>query len=191
MDVQSQNMTESLPSEDMLPWYAIRLFSIKQKAVCEYLSEQGLQYFVPMQYVDFETRDGKRKRELRPVVRNLVFVKKSITQRKMTKLMQESPYKMAVLRKNRHSTDYYEISSKEMREFQLMCNPEIELRKYLTEEEAHLKVGTQVDVVFGPLKGLSGKLVRQSHKYYLLKEIPGMGVMIKVSRWCCKPVAEK
>ena len=191
-------MTDILPSttnasqpEEQQPWYAIRLFSIRQKAVCDYLAEHGLEYFVPMQYVDFETRDGKRKRELRPVVRNLVFVKKSLTQRQMTGVVQECPYKMVVIRKSRTSTAYYEISSKEMHEFQVMCNPEIELRKYLTEEEAQLKVGTPVDVVFGPLKGLSGKLVRQSKKYYLLKEIPGMGVMIKVSRWCCKPVVEE
>ena len=75
-----------------------------------------------------------------------------------------------------------------MREFQIMCNPEIELRKYLSAEEAHLKTGTKVVVEHGPLKGLSGRLVRQSHKYYLLKEVPGMGIMIKVSRWCCKAV---
>lgn len=177
--------------EAQLPWYAIRLFSIRQKAVCDFLAEQGLEYFVPMQYVDFEARDGSRKRELRPVVRNLIFVKKSISQRRMTGVLKECPYRVGVIRKNRMSSDYYEISAKEMHEFQIMCNPEIELRKYLTEEEAQLKVGTPVNVVFGPLKGLSGKLVRQSRKYYLLKEIPGMGVMIKVSRWCCKPMLEE
>jgi hypothetical protein len=46
-------------------------------------------------------------------------------------------------------------------------------------------------VTNGPLKGLTGKLVRQSRKYYLLKEVPGMAVMIKVTRWCCKPLEEE
>ena len=57
------------------------------------------------------------------------------------------------------------------------------------DEEAKLKKGTRVLVTHGPLKGLTGKLVRQSKKYYLLKEVPGMAVMIKVTRWCCKAEA--
>ena len=60
------------------------------------------------------------------------------------------------------------------------------MRKYISGDEAKLKVGSPVTVKYGPLKGLNGKLVRQSKKYYLLKEVPGVGVMIKVSRWCCQ-----
>ena len=82
--------------------------------------------------------------------------------------------------------DYYEIPAKQMNEFRLMCNPELEMRKYISGDEAKLKVGSPVTVKYGPLKGLNGKLVRQSKKYYLLKEVPGVGVMIKVSRWCCQ-----
>jgi len=55
----------------------------------------------------------------------------------------------------------------------------------VSEQEAKLKQGARVIVKYGPLKGLSGRLVRQSKKYFLLKEVPGMGVMLKVSRWCC------
>jgi hypothetical protein len=78
-----------------------------------------------------------------------------------------------------------EIPAREMHEFRMMCNPEVELRKYVSEQEAKLKAGTPVVVKYGPLKGLSGKLVRSNKKYYLLKEVPGLGVMLKVSRWCC------
>jgi putative updY protein len=28
--------------------------------------------------------------------------------------------------------------------------------------------------------------VRSNKKYYLLKEIPGMAIMLKVTRWCCE-----
>ncbi|MBF1646127.1 MAG: UpdY protein, partial [Prevotella sp.] len=56
---------------------------------------------------------------------------------------------------------------------------------------AQMKAGDEVLVKFGPLKGMTGRLVRSSKKYYLLKEIPGIGVMLKVSRWCCVPMEEK
>ena len=78
-----------------------------------------------------------------------------------------------------------------MYDFYVMCNPDLLINKYMSEEEAKLKKGTRVLVTNGPLKGLTGKLVRQSRKYYLLKEVPGMAVMIKVTRWCCKPMEEE
>ena len=168
-------------------WYAIQLFTTRQQAVADYFADLGLEYFIPKQYVVSVDDEGKRKRELRPVVRNLLFLRKDISDKKMTEYVKASQFPMRVMRKSFDSNDYYEISAAEMREFQMMCNPDIELRKYLSEEQARLKTGQKVDVVHGPLKGLHGKLVRQSHKYYLLKEVPGMGVMIKVSRWCCQP----
>ena len=79
----------------------------------------------------------------------------------------------------------------QMYEFRLMCNPEITMRKFLSSDEAQMKAGDEVLVKFGPLKGMTGRLVRSSKKYYLLKEIPGIGVMLKVSRWCCVSMEEK
>ena len=78
----------------------------------------------------------------------------------------------------------------QMYEFRLMCNPEIELRKFIPTEEARLKAGDEVFVKYGPLRGMKGRLVRSSKKYYLLKEIPGISIMLKVSRWCCVPTNE-
>ena len=72
-----------------------------------------------------------------------------------------------------------------------MCNPELELRKFIPTEEARMKSGDEVFVRFGPLRGMTGRLVRSSRKYYLLKEIPDISIMLKVSRWCCVPVSEK
>ena len=68
----------------------------------------------------------------------------------------------------------------------MMCNPELTMKKFLSTEQAHLKKGDKVLVHHGPLKGLTGRLVRSNKKYYLLKEIPGMAIMVKVSRWCCE-----
>ncbi|MBQ8047682.1 MAG: UpxY family transcription antiterminator [Prevotella sp.] len=174
-----------------MPWYGIRLYSSRQEAVGEYFKEHGLEYFIPMQYVDYEDKEGRRQRKLRPVVRNLIFLRKSLPENEMRKLIGQCPHKMFVIRKHSEQPDYYEIPAREMQEFQIMCNPDILMRKYLTQEEAALKAGTPVLVKFGPMKGLTGKLVRSSKKYYLLKEIPGMAVMLKVSRWCCVAMDEK
>lgn len=176
--------------DDGTPWYAVRLFTPRQQDVAECFRQKGLVYFIPMEYVDILDKEGHIRHVLRPVVRNLLFVKKTKEEHQMRAIFSAIPYAISVIRKEQGCPDYNEIPSRQMFEFQLMCNPDIAMRKYVSEQEAHLKSGTPVIVKHGPLKGLSGVLVRSSKKYYLLKEVPGMGVMLKVSRWCCQPLSE-
>lgn len=188
IEKSSHNSLNKKMSE-LSPWYAIKFNALRHKIVCQWLEKQGLEYFVPMHYVNVEL-ENRVKHVLRPVVSNIIFVKKSMEESQFRNLLGESAYNMTVYTKNRQSKEYYEIPGHEMHEFMIMCNPEIELRKYLTEEKAKMKKGDRVFVKYGPLKGLTGKLVRYNRKYYLLKEVPGMGVMLKVARWCCVPAIE-
>lgn len=187
-NASSASILPQQSEEDTLPWFAVRLFMAKPQLVMDYLDEQHLHYFIPMEYVDVEDKDHRIHRQLRPVVRNLVFIKKSQPEKKIQQFLTEAPFKSSVIRKSKDDSRYYEIPAKQMFEFQAMCNPEIAMRKFLSEEQAKLKPGTPVYVKYGPLKGLSGRLVRSNKKYFLLKEIPCMGVMLKVARWCCKPL---
>ena len=187
-NTSSASILSQQHEEDTLPWFAVRLFMAKPQLVMDYLDEQHLQYFIPMEYVDVEDKDHHIRQQLRPVVRNLVFIKKSQPEKRIQQFLMEAPFKSSVIRKSKDDSRYYEIPAKQMFEFQAMCNPEIAMRKFLSEEQAKLKPGTPVYVKYGPLKGLSGRLVRSNKKYFLLKEIPCMGVMLKVARWCCKPL---
>ena len=177
--------------DDGLPWYAIKLFTVRQGEVRTYFEEKGLECFIPEQYVIIEGRDGKPREILRPVVRNLIFVKQSIGDKQFRKIVQEANYKISVIRKSRDSQEYCLIPHNQMYEFRLMCNPEVTMRKFVSSEEAHLKAGDEVLVKFGPMKGMTGRLVRSNKKYYLLKEIPGIGVMLKVTKWCCVPMKKQ
>lgn len=187
-NASSASILPQQSEEDTAPWFAVRLFMTKPQLVVDYLDEQHLHYFIPMEYVDVEDKGHRIHRQLRPVVRNLVFIKKSQSEKEIQQLLTEAPFKSSVIRKSKDDSRYYEIPAKQMFEFQAMCNPEIAMRKFLSEEQAKLKPGTPVYVKYGPLKGLSGRLVRSNKKYFLLKEIPCMGVMLKVARWCCKPL---
>ncbi|WP_092110579.1 UpxY family transcription antiterminator [Prevotella sp. KH2C16] len=201
MDEFSQNVSqeEVLPipnwggrvEEDGKNWYAARLFTTRQHEIVDLLTAKGLSCFVPMEYRDVMRSEKLVKHALMPVVRNLIFIRKDYSEPETRRILADVPYKLSILRKAKDNPEYYEIPHRQMLEFQIMCNPELEMRKYLSGDEARLKAGTPVSVEHGPLKGLSGKLVRSSKKYYLLKEVPGMAVMIKVSRWCCKPLELK
>ena len=56
-------------------WFAIRLFTLRQNDVANYFKEQGLEVFIPMEHADIEDDNHKVHHILRPVVRNLIFVK--------------------------------------------------------------------------------------------------------------------
>ena len=177
----------ALNDQDTTPWYGVQLFGMRQKEMSEYLTEKGVESFVPMQNVDFVDREGKRRHELRPVVSNLMFIKKQMDDKELQSLL-EDRYQghFYIIRKSRGSIVFYQIPARQMQEFMIMCNPDLLMKKFLSESEAKLKKGDRVRVTHGPLKGLTGRLVRSSGKYYLLKEIPGMAVMMKVTRWCCQ-----
>ena len=178
---------ENLIVDDGHPWLAISLYTKKQLEIEAYFKNYGLETFIPRQYQHVEGADGRPQRMLRPVVHNLLFVKQTLAETEMKIIVKSSDHKMRVLTQASLPNKYYLIPHNQMYEFRLMCNPEITMRKFLSTEEARLKVGDEVYVKFGPLKGLTGRLVRSSKKYYLLKEIPGISVMLKVSRWCCVP----
>lgn len=186
----SQNKYSDNIVDDGKPWYAIRLYSLKLDEIETFFHEKGMETFSPKQIVTEEDKNGRIRKSLKPVVRNLIFVKKDMEDKAIKKVIYESNFKMSVFTKAEDKSQYSLIPSEEMYEFRLMCNLEISLRKFISSEEAQLKEGEEVYVKFGLLKGLKGKLVRSSKKYYLLKEIPGIGVMMKVTKWCCVPLSE-
>ena len=175
---------------DAVSWHAVKLFAVRQKDVADYFSDCGLESFIPMCRHDLVDGEGRRRHDIRPVVTNLIFVKAAFGVRRMLAIYSGYPRRLFVMRKSKDNPELYNIPDRQMREFILMCNPELGMKRYLTESEARMKSGQRVVVDYGPLKGLSGRLVRQSRKYFLLKDVPGMAVMIKVSRWCCRPVEE-
>lgn len=173
------------------PWYALRLYSPCLRKVADWLAEAGISYFVPMEYREVG-RDGEKiRKELSPVVHNLIFVRKDRAEDEFKAVIADMKFKVSAIKKADDPNKYYEIPYRQMLEFQAMCNPAIEMRHYLAEDDARLKRGQPVMVTHGPLRGMTGKLVRSQKRYFLLKEVPGIAVMIKVSRWCCQPLTEK
>ena len=181
-------------------WYVIHTYSGYENKVASDLAtmveSRGMQDLIqdiniPMETVDVIDRDNKLHHELRPVVHNLIFVRKAMEESEFQKMLIAMHYKLSVIKKGRDSKEMAEIPAKEMHEFQLMCDPKLAEKKYIAEKSAKFKTGTTVLVTHGPLKGLTGKLIRTNKKYYLLKDVPGIAVMLKVTRWCCQPLNNK
>ena len=184
-DIDVQNIDVDKKEQHRYPWYAIKLYGLSQKKVEEYLVDKGLETFIPQEYVDVEDAEHKVKHVLRPVVKNLIFLKKTMDEGDIKKVISSSDLKMSVITVSKIDKRYCEIPARQMDEFMLMCNPDILLKKFISEEQAHLKKGALVRVKRGPLQGFTGRLVRANKNYYLLKDVPGMAVLLKVTKWCC------
>lgn len=193
-DIYSENKSKNkaIESQDnAYPWYAVRVLTHKQKDVVDCLNEHGLETFVPTAKVDYEDKNGNLQHAIKPVIHNFAFVKKNKSERAMRLIFNSVPHPISIIRKSDKPQEYYNIPAKQMNEFRMMSDVMSGEVKFLEEEAADIKEGKEVLVKFGPMKGLTGKLVRQSKKYYLLKEIPGIAVMVKVSRWCCVGIDEQ
>lgn len=175
-------------------WYALRTFHRLEQKVSLFLEENHLQHFIPMVYstkmakpkTDEEGADSM-KPELVPAVHNLLFVKKTISQRQMEKILSGCTTPVHVFRQP-GDRRLCEISDRDMVEFRMLCDPKFEQSIFMTQGEAETLVGKKVQVIAGPFKGLVGRLVRKKKQYYFLKSVVGMGVMVRISRWYCAPI---
>ncbi len=175
---------------DCCPWVALQLFSPRQLDITARLRDLGLSVFVPMEWTWVEDAQAKPKHVLRPVVRNLLFVKLTHDVADLRAILADQPCPLRLVTVTKDDRRPALIPARQMFEFQAMCNPDILAKVYLSQSEARLKQGARVVVTHGPLKGMQGRLVRASRRYYLLKELPGIAVMMKVTRWCCQPVGD-
>ena len=64
-----------------------------------FFTEKGIETFIPKQYVAEEDKQGRVHQKLKPVVRNLLFVKKTMEDTDFKHLVYESNFKMSVLTK--------------------------------------------------------------------------------------------
>ena len=193
MDVLNAEITKKdilpLNNEQKITWYAVRTFHNKECQLSEYLKSKGIIHFIPMT-TGVKTKQGKAHRVLVPVVHNLLFIQRTLSDKELVEVLKESDIAYNIYR-YADSTRYSEISDHEMREFRAFCDPSLEDTRYVSGAEAEMKVGREVMITQGAFKGIRGKLVRYGNDYFMVKTLVGVGVMIHISRWYCKPVKDE
>ena len=179
-------------SEDHDSWYAVRTFNAQEFKVSEYLEKHSLPHFIPIDKSRVKTSDGEIKWTMRPVVHNLIFIRKVFSEEVIRKILSECPYPLSVYRHQDKAQSWCEIAGQNIIDLRIMCDAAFCEPTFITQKEYDMKVGHIVRVVHGPLSGIRGKLVRKNKKYYIMKSFDmncpdAMGVMVTVSRWCCEP----
>ena len=141
-------------------WVVIRTFNRKEMEVSSFLTKNELHHFIPMTYTEkLKKGEDKPRMVLVPVVHNYIFVEKT-------------------------------LSDHDMVEFRLLCDPDYSKtpKEFVDTEDAEALPGKEVMVVHGQFKGIRGKLCKKNQKYWFVKTVGGISVMLRISRWYCKVV---
>lgn len=171
-------------------WYAIRTFNCQERKVSHFLEEKGYTHFIPMAYsksaIENKTNEAPQ-RKLVPAIHNLLFVLRKGSAQETLKELSECTVPLNIFR-HPGEKEFCEISSQDMIELRMLCDPQFQTSVFMTQPEAEAMVGKEVRVITGPFKGSIGRLVRKNKQYYFLKTVIGMGVMVRISRWYCEAI---
>jgi transcription antitermination factor NusG len=167
-------------------WLVIQTYFKHELDVGAFLKEKGINYFIPMGYKEKTQADGKTKRILAPIIHNYVFVENKMPVREFKKMLAECYIPLHLLR-NKGSEQPCEISNREMFEFRMLCDPQFDSQPSI-EIGTDVSVGKEVEVVHGHFAGIRGRLVRKQKQYWFVKTVVGISVVLRITRWFCKPV---
>ena len=171
-------------------WVVIRTFNRKEMEVGSFLKEKGLTYFIPMTYKEKLVGDEQKPRRiLVPVIHNYVFLQKDCTDNELREMLNQCRVPLQLLR-NKLDNQVSEIPDKEMTDFRLLADPDYAKTpvEFLDAEEAEAKPGKEVEVLNGQFTGVRGKLHRSGKKFWLIKTVGSLSVMLRISRWYCKVI---
>lgn len=179
----------SMEKPDTAPnWVVIRTFNRKEKEVSSFLTKNHLHHFIPMLYSE-KLKKGEEKphKVLIPVIRSYIFLEKSLEERELRTKLSECISPLTLLT-DKSSGRLSEISNREMMEFRLLCDPDYSQtpKEFFEADDSEALPGKDVMVVHGQFAGIRGKLCKKNQKYWFVKTVGGIGVMLRISRWYCK-----
>ncbi len=162
-------------------WYAIYVRSRHEKCVYDELQQKDIESSLPLMKVTRQWSDRKKKVEV-PLFRGYVFVKIDIADGKLPVLTTTGVVKFVTFCNKTVS-----IPEEQMFWLQRMMDSEL-----LLTQEHDFPVGAEVDVMFGPLKGLRGKVKRKNLKTRLVVWFDAImqGVSVEIDPVCLKEVGK-
>lgn len=153
---ESLRQDDSSPSDkEMKRWFAMRATYRRSKNARELLDKEGIECFVPMRY---ETRmlRGKMKRDLVPVIQNLMFV--HAAPMVIQEIKSRAEYLQYIV--NVRTGEKILVPEEQMRRFIAVAGTYDEQLLWFKPEEVHLAKGTRVRITGGPFEGQEGIFVK-------------------------------
>jgi transcription antitermination factor NusG len=159
-DHSSQIATHCLPitaHSSQNKWFAIYVKSRHEKSVHSEFQQKGIESSLPLITVTRQWSDRRKKVEV-PLFRGYVFVNIDISKDKMNVLQTDGVVKFVTFCNKTVS-----IPSEQMYWLDQLLMSELQV-----ESEQDFPLGGEVDVTFGPLKGLRGRVKQKNSKTRLV-----------------------
>ena len=160
-------------------WYAIYVKSRHEKCVHAELQQKGIEPSLPLISVTRQWSDRRKKVEV-PLFRGYVFVKIDIKNEKLPVLTTSGVVKFVTF-----NNVTVPIPEDQMYWLQQMIASDL-----LLSQEQDFPVGTEIDVMFGPLKGLRGSVKQKNSKTKLVVWFDAImqGVSVEIDPTWLTPV---
>lgn len=158
--------------EEQLQWFALRVTYCRELKVRQALEEKGIRTFIPMRSLR-EEKDGKIIRRHVPAVNNLLFAR-SDQQTLYEHIRSEGEASMTRFMWDRSTRRPITVPDKQMEDFIRVCSSGTDDTVFLSELSEKMRGGTRVRVIFGPLAGVEGRVVRIRKSRRLLVELSGL-----------------
>jgi len=160
-------------------WYAIYVKSRHEKSVHSELQQKDIESSLPLISVTRQWSDRRKKVEV-PLFRGYVFVKIDIKNEKLPVLTTSGVVKFVTF-----NNVTVPIPEDQMYWLQQMIASDL-----LLSQEQDFPIGTEIDVMFGPLKGLRGRVKQKNSKTKLIVWFDAImqGVSVEIDPTWLTPV---
>ena len=160
-------------------WYAIYVRSRHEKSVHSELQKKGIESSLPLTIITRQWSDRRKKVEV-PLFRGYVFVKIDIKNEKLPVLTTNGVVKFVTF-----NNVTVPIPEDQMYWLQQMIASDL-----LLSQEQDFPVGTEIDVMFGPLKGLRGRVKQKNSETRLVVWFDAImqGVSVEIDPTWLTPV---
>lgn len=143
--------------EENKVWYAIRATYCRELEIKQFLDDKKIENFIPMHY-EIIVKNRKKKRELVPIIHNLIFVK--ATYAAIWEVKKILSYLQFVTEKKEGKKIPIVVPDEQMRQFIAVSTTYDESLRYFKPEELNLAKGTKVRIHGGDFDGREGIYVK-------------------------------
>ena len=165
--------------DENIKWFVLFAANGKAAKISDYLKSSGIEYFYPMFYQERRIRESERtKRFLRPIFRNLLFVKSSKFE--LDQILREIKLKFGILSdlyyryRDGEERKIIEVPSTEMQNFIALVGAVEEPVIYFSNKDVNLAKGTRVRINGGILVGVEGIFIRVKGDRRVVVSLPNL-----------------
>ena len=144
-----------MSSSEQMHWFAMRATYCRGMQIKSLLDKQGINNFIPMRY-EIREKNGRKKRELVPVIRDLIFVR--AVQSELQRVKDRNPYLQYMI--DIRNGQKIIVPDEQMRQFIAVAGTYDEHLIFFNPDEVNLRKGTKVRIIGGDFEGYEGVFIK-------------------------------